>query len=268
MYLTRIILNHKNRYVHRDLGDCYRLHKTILSMFSNHKSFNESVRTKYKILYRIEINPDNRIVLFIHSSIKPDWTSLEKNYLSYNDEGTQPLAIALEVDTIYSKLKNGMHLKFLLSANPTKKIRKKIPDTKTENKSQKINKNGQRIPLLNENDQIEWINRKGIQHGFSIVNLRVFNSVPNLFSLNQPILKGYKKRTLKNQDIKKNTPKTKNNIINNNLTTKKYTLTFNSVLFKGVLTITNSNKFLNTLKNGIGSGKAFGFGLLSISPIY
>ena len=39
-----------------------------------------------------------------------------------------------------------------------------------------------------------------------------------------------------------------------------------SVLFEGLLRITDETCFLETLVRGIGSGKAFGFGLLSIAP--
>jgi len=43
-------------------------------------------------------------------------------------------------------------------------------------------------------------------------------------------------------------------------------MTFGSVLFEGRLTIDDVEKFRETLAIGIGSGKAYGFGLLSIAP--
>ena len=43
-------------------------------------------------------------------------------------------------------------------------------------------------------------------------------------------------------------------------------LTFGAVLFEGELEITNAEDFRNALTHGIGSGKAYGFGLLSIAP--
>jgi CRISPR system Cascade subunit CasE len=47
---------------------------------------------------------------------------------------------------------------------------------------------------------------------------------------------------------------------------KKHRLSFGSVLFEGVLEITDAERFQKTLEAGIGSGKAYGFGLLSIAP--
>ena len=40
-----------------------------------------------------------------------------------------------------------------------------------------------------------------------------------------------------------------------------------SVRYDGILEITDPDKFRNTLLCGIGPGKAFGFGLLSVAPV-
>jgi CRISPR system Cascade subunit CasE len=41
-------------------------------------------------------------------------------------------------------------------------------------------------------------------------------------------------------------------------------LTFEGALFEGNLEVVDSNLFFQTLSRGIGAGKAYGFGLLSI----
>ena len=46
----------------------------------------------------------------------------------------------------------------------------------------------------------------------------------------------------------------------------KRRLTFGAALFEGVLEIMDAEVFRQTLAEGIGSGKAYGFGLLSIAP--
>ncbi len=43
-------------------------------------------------------------------------------------------------------------------------------------------------------------------------------------------------------------------------------LTFNAAEYRGVLRVTDSAAFAQTLANGCGRGKAFGFGLLSVVP--
>jgi len=42
---------------------------------------------------------------------------------------------------------------------------------------------------------------------------------------------------------------------------------FNRVLFRGTLTVTEQAIFRSAVENGLGHGKAFGFGLLQLSPI-
>jgi len=45
------------------------------------------------------------------------------------------------------------------------------------------------------------------------------------------------------------------------------TCRFNRVLFRGNLAVADREKFLTSCRNGIGRGKAFGFGLLQLRPI-
>ncbi|MBI1784225.1 type I-E CRISPR-associated protein Cas6/Cse3/CasE [Candidatus Sumerlaeota bacterium] len=42
---------------------------------------------------------------------------------------------------------------------------------------------------------------------------------------------------------------------------------FRAALIEGILTVTDAERFKGTIETGIGHGKAFGFGLLSVAPI-
>ena len=42
-------------------------------------------------------------------------------------------------------------------------------------------------------------------------------------------------------------------------------MTFGAVIFEGVLQVTDAEKFRESLKTGIGTGKAYGFGLMSVA---
>jgi CRISPR system Cascade subunit CasE len=44
-------------------------------------------------------------------------------------------------------------------------------------------------------------------------------------------------------------------------------LQFHAVRFEGVLEVTNPTRFLDTLADGVGSGKGLGFGLFSVAPV-
>lgn len=106
---------------------------------------------------------------------------------------------------------------------------KKIKDKKGQEAERSL-----RIGLYKESEQEHWIRtQKAKDNGFKILNLTI-------------IPQGYK-------ESKK--------FKNNNPIIKHF-----SVLYEGVLQVTDKNNFVKGLKNGIGSAKAFGFGLLSIAP--
>lgn len=94
-------------------------------------------------------------------------------------------------------------------------------------------KNGTRTAIYDPQQLKEWLFRKAEQGGFAVEESTLQISPP----LNQPF---YKKGTRGNHK---------------------------RVEFQGVLGVTNPETFKATFKKGIGSAKAFGFGLLVLQPI-
>lgn len=94
-------------------------------------------------------------------------------------------------------------------------------------------KNGKRAPLHTREDLVAWIIGKGEQGGFSVEEekLRTFSRGREYFE-------------------KQGVPGL-----------------HSAVEFQGVLTVDDPAKFHQTFTRGIGSAKAFGFGLLVIAPI-
>lgn len=92
-----------------------------------------------------------------------------------------------------------------------------------------------RIPLTKHIELIDWLKRKSSQHGFEVLNVEVDHTIEI----------GWRKSGINSQDKKK--------------------ITLNSALFDGNLIITNKESFVDALKQGIGRGKGYGFGLLSVS---
>jgi CRISPR system Cascade subunit CasE len=96
-----------------------------------------------------------------------------------------------------------------------------------------VKRDGKRWGLTSEDDQRRWMERKASTGGFSIVSLR---TIPHRAAQGE---KGDGKA-----------------------------LKFASVTFEGVLRVIDPTKFRETLEDGIGSGKGFGFGLLSLAPAH
>ena len=154
MYLSRLLLNPRNRQVQRETADPYNLHRTILHAFG-------SDRKTANVLHRLEINPRSvQMMLLVQSDTAPNWHWLvEKEYLLPAEpfSGLANPAVK-ELDL---SLANGRFLKFRLTANPTiKKVRR-------DENGKRLNSN--RVPLKCESCQKSWLYKKAKNHGFRIL---------------------------------------------------------------------------------------------------
>lgn len=94
-------------------------------------------------------------------------------------------------------------------------------------------KNGQRVPLRTREELILWIMRKGEEGGFAVDEQKVRTVSRSREYFEKQGIRGL----------------------------------HTAVDFQGVLTVTDPAKFYQTFTRGIGSAKAFGFGLLVLAPI-
>jgi CRISPR system Cascade subunit CasE len=239
-----MILNPKCSKVRRDLGNPQELHKTISKGFpeienQEHlpKHLRETPRHKFNVLHRLEADRHRgKAVLLVQSGINPDWSFLPEDYA---DE-----LKCKAVQEQYGRIENGMTLMFRLQANPTKRIGKSYrhPDEKKReefNAKFRDDEKRRRISMNKDEDRIGWLGRKGEETGFRLTNVKVA-PVPNVALAENGKINFRKERNSPN-------------------------ITFGSVVFEGVLQVTDAEKFREALQKGIGSGKAYGFGLLSVA---
>jgi CRISPR system Cascade subunit CasE len=123
---------------------------------------------------------------------------------------------------------NGQRLRFRLRANPIKTI--KDNSKGTVEKKGKIFTKTVRVPLLHEEQQQAWLERK----------LQDFAQLESLIVQSEPVTYFRKPKEGRSGKIQ-------------------------TVLFDGVMTITDAVEFEAQVANGIGPAKAFGCGLLSIA---
>ena len=238
MFMSLLVLNPRSRAVRRDLSDCRGLHRTLLNAFPStniESGQGGGARLEFGLLYRAESDPrTGRIQVLIQSRHQPDWSCLPNDYLS-DDFTTIDNPAMKRIDQSYQSLSAGQRLRFRLRANPTRRISDKCT---TENSGGK----GKRVEIHQPEKQVEWLKRKGEQHGFKLISLNTSPGVPNLIARTED-------KTVGSRGA--NNP----------------SMIFGSVTFEGVLEISDLERFTAALGDGIGSGKAFGFGLLSIAPI-
>jgi CRISPR system Cascade subunit CasE len=120
---------------------------------------------------------------------------------------------------------------------------RKVPDTFLQKDtyafSVKLNpierRNGgkRRIPVITQSNLNDWFLRRQIDWGFEA-------DPSNLEILDTGV-----------EEIRK----------------QEHLIIFNKATFKGVLRVTDRKGFIRSFENGIGRGKAFGFGLLQLQPL-
>jgi CRISPR system Cascade subunit CasE len=241
IYLSRLILNPVSRAVWRDLADCQAMHRTIMAAFPRSAGGDEGARAQFGVLFRVESAPRGASapLLLIQSGVLPDWTRLPVDYL-LTGEGSPENPACKRVDQIYGAIGAGTVLRFRLRANPTRKI-----DTRSGESG--VRRNGRRVALSREPELLAWLDRKGEQGGFRLITARGRSSAENVLATSAGRVTGRRGGSTAEGRASESR------------------LTFRSVVFDGVLVVTDAARFQVTLERGIGSGKAYGFGLLSIA---
>jgi CRISPR system Cascade subunit CasE len=239
MYLSRLLLDVRAGITRRFLSDVNYLHQQVLAAFPEGLS-PAAPRAALGVLFRLERIGDGRLILIVQSAAAPDWRRFPLSALVVADhlggDGTNPAV--KEVGAQFASLTTGMPLRFRLRANPTKKV-----DTKTGPDGRR--RNGRRVALNKEADREQWLARKGEQHGFRVSSVSVAGrDTPDLLDVSEGRAQGYRPAASEGHG----------------------TMTFGSALFEGILVVTDAGRFREALRTGVGSGKAFGFGLLSVAP--
>ncbi|MEI6209864.1 MAG: type I-E CRISPR-associated protein Cas6/Cse3/CasE [Desulfuromonadales bacterium] len=138
-------------------------------------------------------------------------------------------AINLKERLKLDSLKAGQHFRFRLRANPC------------------VTRNGKRLGLLKQEDQEKWLERQAQQHGFLLPQLLSFDYSES--SEERPDVRISQEQMLCDKQHTNNS------------------IRVFSVLYDGMLTVTEPEAFTKALQGGIGHGKVMGLGMLSVVPV-
>jgi CRISPR system Cascade subunit CasE len=168
-----------------------------------------------RVLFRVDHGIDSdTMCLLVQSEKSPDWSNAE-------------LLLDLLLEPPETKVVNlgfkaGQVLRFRLLANPT--VRRQLAERQP----------GKRLGLLREEDQVNWLRRKGEQGGFRVLSCA---------TRGQEMI-----RDIKESD------------------SASHRINLLSVCLEGLLQVEDPGTFVKTIERGVGSGKGLGFGLLSVAP--
>lgn len=240
LYLSRLLLDPRSRAVRRDLADCHALHRTVMSGFPDldpdpDRGGGEAARARLGVLHRLDADPRGGApALLVQSRAAPDWSGLPADYLLAAAENPARKPIG----PLYAGLREGALLRFRLRANPTKRLSTPPgPDGRRPP--------GKRVDLRREEDRLAWLRRKGDGAGFALLAVHAAPAVP---------------------DARANPEGRQTGTRPGPAPAAARRLVFGAVLFEGRLRVTDADAFRRAAAEGIGSGKAYGFGLLSVAP--
>lgn len=211
-YLSQLILNPNSRMVQKEVYDPYQLHRTIMNGFN-------LPRNQAGVLHRLDIWPHVGLTVLVQSAVEPDWSPLYEV-----GQGRYLLGGVDRPKKIGFTLPQGGTYRFRLRANPTVKKRRNG------------NKHSNRIPLVHEQDQIDWLHKKADRHGFYLHQFTISDD-----------------------------ERLTDWIYRDKMTSHKVTVF--AIQYEGILQITDQQEFDSAWRKGIGSAKAFGCGLLSLAAI-
>jgi CRISPR system Cascade subunit CasE len=207
MYLSKLILNERDRKVRADLGNAHNMHRSIMQAFPDEQ--REKSRADWNILFRQE--PDSNVILVqSDAEVEPDWSQLPQGYL-VRAADVKPFNLQA------NHIKSRQTFQFRLKANPSKR----------DHQTRKI------IGLYKQIDQLAWLEKQASQHGFVLHGVDTILT-PNIFGLKN----------------KGSSP-----------------IKIQSVLFQGILQVSDPILFIEAIHAGIGRGRSYGCGLLSIAKV-
>lgn len=243
-YLSRLLLDPRARAVQRDLGDCQALHIRVMSAFdplpTDPARASRDARARHGVLYRVDAR-ESDVALLVQSQTHPDWSRLPPDYLATDFFAGEVVAVK-SLGPLWATLTHRAELRFRLRANPTRCIdSKSAPDG-----TRRI---GKRVPVRGDAAQSVWLQRKGVSAGFEVLEL-----APHDVHGDEPAsqLVGSSHETVHGWRSKSGGG-------------SAHRLTLEGVTFDGRLRVTDLDAFRSALVSGVGRGKAYGFGLLSIA---
>lgn len=247
LYLSRLLLNTRSRQVMGEMAHPYEMHRTLMRAFPKATDDTQSnARGEFGVLFRGDVDDRRAVVkVYVQSRVEPDWSFLNalNDYLSV-DSG-MPEYEYKDIMPAFRKIQDGQVLSFRLRANPTKRIAKDDDTMK-----------GKRVELRRENEQIAWLIRKGRERekgapgGFELLMKRGEDEEGKERLIRRVSVCCEGRQTGRKRDA-----------------AHGHATTHFAVVFDGLLRVTDTDAFLETLVRGIGPGKAYGFGLLSVAPL-
>jgi len=276
MYLSRLTLDMRHPDARAWLGDCHRLHRALMSGFG--QAASETARAEFGVLFRVDPAENGLARVLVQSRVEPRW--------AFETRAVRATEGPKSLDGLERRFMPGARFLFRLRANPTRRVhyratqgpdlreldtagnwkeaaeipehmttgivrRSRAEDGRWWREREDGKRIGNRVELAREEDRVAWLQRRGRERdGFEVASVRV---VPGPFP-------GEAGRERLVAGVRADPAGRLHGV------RVDRRLTFATALFEGELAVTDVEMFRDAFARGIGPGKAFGCGLLSLIP--
>lgn len=228
MYFSRLILNPRSRQVQSELANPYELHRTLLRAFPANSVYSErSDGVSSGVLYRIDLLPPYNEFVLLVQSQMAPDWSF---LVSDDTNGYLRLSDPFDEENPTVKARQ-------LTFQPGQMLQFRLRANPTKRLSAARGDKGKRVGIYESQEQLAWLQRKVEKGGGRLLTAQ--SSRDEKIKLEGAVSHGE----------------------------ERHKLELFSVQFDGILQVTDPAAFLTAIQAGIGSGKAFGFGLLSVAPV-
>lgn len=229
MYLSQILLNPQRRATRDWLSSRQKLHAAVLAGFA------PGLETSGRVLWRCDTG-DHRLVLYVVSPSRPDFAHLVER----GGWSTAPFDVA-EYGPFLQRISVGQRYRFRLAANT-------VRSTKD---GTKVGERGRLVAVGSRSAQEEWLLTRAASLGFAVPSDPgdLIGPSDEVIARRNLVLTG--RETVQFRRSSDGTPRR---------------ITLATAQFDGVLEVTDADALRSTLALGVGRGKAYGYGLLTLAP--
>lgn len=242
LYLSRLCLNPLFAPALKLAADPYELHRKLIDTLPCGPKPKPAAAGQPKtadVLFRVDATDGGPVVL-VQTGVKPEWDALElaRQALLHWPPETKPYG---------PKCALGQRLAFRLLCQPV--VRQSGQFGEKSNGKRKL---GPRRACRDDAQRLDWLRRKGVACGFVVETVGLTLA---------------EWRNTKPLQAEGGTPIESHEDARRRAFGPGAPQRLGAIRFDGVLVVANLDLFETALTSGLGTQKAFGFGLLSVAPV-
>ena len=242
IFLSRLRLNAGDRQVQRDLRDPYQMHKTLARAWGEGDDY-QTARVLFRVEEAQEKAQGEAACVLVQSLTAPDWSRVPPKYLQ----------APAQLKRWTPSLQAGQSLRFCLLANPT------------------VKRDGKRLGLYGEVEQLLWLARKAQACGiaFSMTQMKHRDGLASVPDVVAAML-GQRETEEREGAPEAHFTRLRCQVGQHQpgdgeSSGRTQSAAFCAVRFEGALRVADPELLAQAIRAGVGSGKAMGFGLISLA---